>query len=92
MSRPRIISFKTVLQRGNRVQVPKFVRLQFKIEANQVLKVGIQGIEFGRGWQYFYARIGKDGRISIPKLTQALLLAEKPRLAGAVFSVTLETT
>jgi hypothetical protein len=30
------VSFKTVLQRGNRVQVPKLVRWRFKMDSEQV--------------------------------------------------------
>ena len=76
------VSFKTVLQRGNRVQVPKLVRWQFKMETNQVLKVGVNAVNLWTGWQFFYAQMGKDGRILVPKLTLALMQAEKPNLAG----------
>ena len=84
------VTFKTMLQRGNRVQVPKLVRWQFKMETNQVLKVGVSAINLWSGWQFFYAKMGKDGRILIPKLTLALLRNEKPNLAGYVMEVTLE--
>jgi hypothetical protein len=36
------VSFKTLLQKGNRVQVPKLVRWQFKLETTQVLKVTVK--------------------------------------------------
>ena len=62
------------------------------MEVNQVLKVGINALDLGRGWQFFYAKTGKDGRIFIPKLTQALLRREKPSLAGSIFGVILEPT
>jgi hypothetical protein len=84
------VTFKTMLQRGNRVQVPRLIRWQFKMETNQVLKVGVNAINLWTGWQFFYARMGKDGRILIPKLTLALLRSEKPSLAGYVMEVTLE--
>jgi bifunctional DNA-binding transcriptional regulator/antitoxin component of YhaV-PrlF toxin-antitoxin module len=90
MPLPHKIAFKTAIQQGNRVQIPKFVRLQYKIEANQVLKVGICRLNLVCRWQFFYAKIGKDGRIFIPKLTQALLQREKPNLAGYIFEITLE--
>jgi hypothetical protein len=35
------VSFKAVLQKGNRVQVPKLVRWKFKLEQDQVLKVSV---------------------------------------------------
>lgn len=85
-----IVSFKAVLQKGNRVQVPKLIRWQFKMEPTQVLKVSVTAVDFYSGWQTFYARMGKDGRIVIPKLTMTLLRGEKPSLAGYVMEVTLE--
>ncbi len=67
--------FKAKLQKGNRVQLPKLVRWQFKMEPTQVLKttVSIQGSYSG---EVFYARMGKDGRLTIPKLTLELLKEE----------------
>ena len=59
---------------------------------NQVLKVGICGLNFGCHWEFFYAKIGKDGRIFIPKLTVSLLQGEKPSLAGIIFEIKLEPT
>jgi hypothetical protein len=35
------VSFKAVLQKGNRVQVPKLVRWRFKLETSQVLKATV---------------------------------------------------
>ena len=40
--------------------------------------------------QSFRARIGKEGRILIPKLMLALLKGDKPNLEGYVMEVTLE--
>ena len=84
------VTFKTMLQRGNRVQVPKLVRWQFKMEPDQVLKVSVNPINLWTGWQFFYAKMGKDGRILIPKLTLALLRSDKPSLASYVMEVILE--
>jgi hypothetical protein len=84
------VTFKTMLQKGNRVQVSKLVRWQFKMETEQVLKVGISAINLWTGWQFFYSKMGKDGRILIPKLTLALLQAEKPNLTGNAMEITLE--
>jgi hypothetical protein len=58
------------------------------METDQVLKVGVNAINLWTGRQFFYARMGEDGRILIPKL--ALLRSEKPSLAGYVMEVTLE--
>ncbi len=86
------IELKTALQQGNRVQIPKFVRLQFNIEPNQVLKVGVSVLDVCRDWHSFYAKIGKDGRIFIPKLTLFLSLKNKPSLKRYIIEVTLEPT
>jgi bifunctional DNA-binding transcriptional regulator/antitoxin component of YhaV-PrlF toxin-antitoxin module len=66
MSLTQKVNFKTPLQRGNRVQVPKLVRWRFKLETDQILKVtvsvfGVWGIS-----QSYLSRMGKDGRIVIP--------------------------
>ena len=84
------VSFKTVLQRGNRLQVPRLVRWRFKMDSEQVLKVGVTAVDLWTGWQSFYARMGRDGRITIPKLTRELLQGEKRNLAGYILDVTLE--
>ena len=84
------VTFKTMLQSGNRVQVPKLVRWQFKMETDQVLKVGVIAHNILSSWQFFYAKMSKDGRILIPKLPMALLRSEKPDLTGYVMEVILE--
>lgn len=38
------VTFKTPLQRGNRVQVPKLVRCQFKMDTEQILKVTVSAL------------------------------------------------
>jgi hypothetical protein len=43
--------------------------------------------------QFFYAKMGKDGRIFIPELVLAFFQDEKRQsLAGSIFEVTLEPT
>ena len=71
------VKFKTVLQKGNRIQIPKKVRWRFKMDTEQLLNVTVNAVNtFTGGWQSFYAKMGRDGRITIPKL-QRLLLTEK---------------
>ena len=84
------VSFKTVLQKGNRVQVPKVVRWQFKMDSEQVLKVGLHAVNVWSGWETFYARMGRDGRITLPKLTRELLQDREQSLTGCVMEVVLE--
>jgi hypothetical protein len=84
------VSFRTRLQRGNRVQVPKLVRWRFKMEPDQVLKIGVDAVNVFSGGQIFYGRMGKDGRILIPKLALALLTGKESSLAGYVMDVSIE--
>ena len=62
------------------------------METDQVLKVGVLAHNVWTGWQHFYGKMGKDGRVLIPKLTLALLRSEseKPDVTGYVMEVTLQ--
>ena len=84
------VSFKTMLQKGNRVQVPKLVRWQFKMDTEQVLKVSVTAFNLWSDWQTFYARMGRDGRITVPKLQRELLRGKEQDLTCYVMEVTLE--
>ena len=52
------VEFKTALQRGNLIQVPKLLRWKFKMENSQVLQVAVhiegqwssQENFYGQGW------------------------------------------
>ena len=85
------VSFETVLEKGNRLQIPKLIRWQFKMEQTQVLRVGVSPKRIWGGPKFFYAKMDKQGRILIPKLTLALMANEEnPNLEGYVFDVWLE--
>jgi hypothetical protein len=84
------VSFTATLQRANTVQIPKLIRWRFKMESGQALKVGVNFFGMHRGWQFFYAKMRKDGRISVPKLVLSLLEDEKTNLAGYALEVMLE--
>ena len=60
------------------------------MDTEQVLKVGISAINLWTGWQFFYAKMGKDGRITLPKLQRELLRDREQNLTGYVMEVTLE--
>lgn len=90
MPLPQQIEFKTIIQKGNRLQIPKIIREQFKIEANQVFKVEITRLDYVSNWQSFYAKTGKDGRIFIPEIIQLLLQKEKPPLTGYIYDVIIQ--
>jgi bifunctional DNA-binding transcriptional regulator/antitoxin component of YhaV-PrlF toxin-antitoxin module len=87
----RSVSFKAMLQKGNRVQVPKLVRWKHKLEPSQVLEVAV-ATNSVYGWEKFYARMDKSGRITIPKLALKLLeeKADKQDLAGTILEVVLK--
>jgi len=86
------VEFKAVLQKGNRVQLPKLVRRQFKLETDQILKVSVTAVNVFGGWETYYARMDKSGRITIPKLVLKQLGSRRPdvNLIGAVMMVKLE--
>lgn len=84
------VTFTTKLQSAKTVQIPKLVRWRFKMEGDQPLKVGVNFLDLHKGWQFFYAKMRKDGRISIPKLALSLFEDEKTSLAGYTLKVMIE--
>jgi hypothetical protein len=86
----KAVSFKAVLQKGNRFQVPKLVRWQFKMETGQVLRVRVKAEGSFSGGEGFYAKMSGDGRITLPKLTLNLLQNEGKSLMSHVLEVQLE--
>ena len=84
------VSFKTVLQKQNRLQVPKLVRWEYKLESSEVLKVTVTIVGFLGVRESFLVKMQKNGRIRIPDLTMALLKRDQPSLEGCVMEVTLE--
>lgn len=61
------VSFQAMLQRGNRLQIPRIVRWRFKLECDQGLKVTASCSEAGPSGEHFYASMSKDGLIVVPK-------------------------
>jgi hypothetical protein len=87
------VDFKTRLQMGNRFQLPKLVRWRYKLECDQVLRVKVSVVGSFGGWESFYARMDKSGRIAIPALTRKLLDSTKrdeQSLVGSVLEIRLE--
>ena len=84
------VSFKIVLEKGNRVQIPKIIRWQFKLEPDQVLRVGFSVPDIFRGWQFFYAKMEKSGKIFIPKTTLSNWSEVENGLTGSIVEVTLD--
>ena len=83
------VSFKARLQRGNRVQVPKYVRWHYKLEPTQILEVTINVLYTWRPTQIFLSRMTKDCRIVIPKLTIAIFANGKLNLDNHVVEIRL---
>ena len=83
------VSFKTRLQRGRKLQVPKNHRVCYNLESTQMLKVSLNARAVWSGPQTFVTRIRKDGRIDIPKIVMELL-SDKPLPENCILEVTLE--
>jgi hypothetical protein len=87
------VSFKAALQKENRVQVPKLIRWQFKMETQQVLKVAVKVAGSFGDREMFHARMRRDGRITLPKLTLKIMLQDQEKeqsLVGCILEVHLE--
>jgi hypothetical protein len=84
------VTFTTKLQSTNKVQVPKLIRWRFKMESGQALKVGVNFLDLHKGWQFFYAKMRKDGRLAIPKLMLSLFQDDKTSLTGYALEIMLE--
>ena len=83
------VIFKTRLQKQNRLQVPKLVRWEYKLETSETLNVTVVVLGLWDARESFLAKLQKNGRIRIPDLTLALLKRDKPSLEGYVIEVTL---
>ena len=82
------VEFKRPLEACYKVQIPKIIRWKFKLESDQVLRVGVGGL--GRGYEYFYARMGKDGRIFIPKAVLFAASGNNENLARYLIDIIIE--
>jgi hypothetical protein len=84
------VTFQAVLEKCNKVQIPKLIRWQFKLETDQVLRVKVKLMDSLVSSQSYYAKMTKDGRIRVPRLVLSILQKEKPSVAGCILEVTLE--
>jgi hypothetical protein len=61
------------------------------MEQNQVVKVRVSPKRLYGGSKQFYAKMDKQGRILVPKLTLAMMAnKENPNLESYIFDVTHE--
>ena len=60
------------------------------MEHGQVLKVGANDVDFGRGWQYFYTRMTKNGLIRHSNISAFNFARGKTIAYRIPFGLTLE--
>jgi bifunctional DNA-binding transcriptional regulator/antitoxin component of YhaV-PrlF toxin-antitoxin module len=84
------VEFKGRLQARNQVQIPKLIRERYQLEPSQILKVTVCCPSIWDSREEYLIKMGKDGRITIPKLALALLLHNKPNKESYPLKVTLE--
>jgi len=84
------VDFQAALRRSNRVQIPKLICWQFKMDADQVLKVGVKVPNTFKGWQFFYSKMLKDGRITVPKIVLSNLGDDTANFLGRIVEVMIE--
>ena len=61
------VTFETMLEKGNRLQIPKLIQWQFKMEQNQVLRVGVSPKRvWGGGAKFFLPKWISRGEFSSP--------------------------
>jgi len=82
------VSFKAVIQRNRRIQIPVLIRWRFKLEPGEIFKVDLR---VGYPHEEFYARMSKDGRLTVPKVIAEEFLEdpEEDSLSGYTAEVTL---
>jgi bifunctional DNA-binding transcriptional regulator/antitoxin component of YhaV-PrlF toxin-antitoxin module len=85
------ITFKTKLQRHNRIVVPRHCRWRYKMEAGELLKVSVEPFNSeSYREEEFLAKMTCDGRLTIPKLTiEILQQREEKNLTGAILEITI---
>ncbi|HKM60480.1 MAG TPA: hypothetical protein VJY36_06375 [Candidatus Bathyarchaeia archaeon] len=88
----RKVTFRAILQKSERVQIPKLIIKEFKLEPSQLLKVNFSVSNNFKGRQSFYAKMEKAGRIYIQKATLSVWEDERASLPGCIVEVTLEPT
>src|SRR5208283_1254441 len=86
-----LVTFKTKLERYNRIIIPRHSRWQYKIEPRELLKTNVR--VFGSQnyeEETFLAKMNSDGRLTIPKLTMEILTQrEEKNLTGCILEVTI---
>jgi len=85
------VTFKTRLQRYNRIVIPRHIRWQYKMEAGELLQISVRpfnGASFEE--ERFLAKMATDGRLTIPKLTMQILQERETKsLTGTILEITI---
>ncbi|MGO8805517.1 MAG: hypothetical protein ACLQO7_02785 [Candidatus Bathyarchaeia archaeon] len=84
------VTFKAPLREKNRVRVPSVMRLQFKLEPAQILKVTISLADTLGVRETFFGAMKKDGHITIPHVTITLLKEDRQTLKNRTMEIILE--
>jgi hypothetical protein len=84
------VTFTSILQSKSTIQIPKVIRWRFKMESDQALKTGVNFLGLHKGWQFFYSKMRKDGRITVPKVVLTLFGDEETSLTGHALEVMIE--
>ena len=86
------VGFKAKLRAENRVQIPRSIRWEHRLDPEHVLRVRVKLADAIGGGEEFYGRIRRDGRLAIPRLVMNLLCSnyDQKSLIGEVFEVSLE--
>ncbi len=84
------VTFKTRLQKQNRLQIPKLIRLKYTLESSEILKVKVTIFIGYAKSENFFTKMYESGRIRIPDLVMALLENDKRNLVGYPIEVTIE--
>ncbi len=82
------VSFKAVIQKNRRIQIPVLIRWKHKLEPGEIFNVNLK---LGYHREDFYGRMSKDGRLTIPKVIAEGFLdeSEEESLNGYTAKVTL---
>jgi len=83
------VTFKTVLRKNSKLLVPRAIRMQFKLESTQVLEITITLALILRDKEIFFGKMRKDGYITVPPLTVAILKGDMTPLENQAIEVTL---
>ena len=74
----RSVSFKAVIGKGNRIQIPTLIRWEFKLEPTQLLTISVRHFS-PLIQETFFAKMNKDGRITIPKINAEIIKTHLPK-------------